>query len=63
MPTGNQTDEVPTESEADLIAATRDPLFANGTFYAVESPADWNTLLRVLQSTVRPFAVCVVVPR
>jgi len=33
---------------------------AVGTVYAVESSADWNTLLRVLQSTVRPFAVCVV---
>jgi hypothetical protein len=50
-------------TEADFIAATKNPLFAEGTIYAVESSADWNTLLRVLQSTVRPFAVCVVIPR
>jgi len=34
-----------------------------GTVYAVENTADWNTLLRMLQSTVRPFAVCVIAPR
>jgi len=34
-----------------------------GTVYAVENTADWNTLLWMLQSTVRPFVVCVVVPR
>ena len=30
------------------------------SLYAVDSAADGNTLMRVLQSTVRPFAVCVV---
>jgi hypothetical protein len=63
VPTGYKSVEVPMKSEADFIAATRNPLFANGTVYAVESAADWNTLLRMLQSTVRPFAVCMVVPR
>ena len=60
VPKGNGMIQVPMTTEADFIAATRSPLFANGTVYAVESAADWNTLLRVLQSTVRPFAVCVV---
>ena len=54
---------VPMKTEADFIAATKNPLFANGMVYAVESAADWNTLLRMLQSTVRPFAVCVIAPR
>jgi hypothetical protein len=63
VPKGNGMVQVPMTTEADFIAATKNPLFANGTVYAVESAADWNTLLRVLQSTVRPFAVCVVVPR
>ena len=50
-------------TEADFIAATKNPLFANGMVYVVETGQDWNALLRVLQSTIRPFAVCVVVPR
>ena len=54
---------VPMKTEADFIAATKNPLFADGVVYAVENAADWNTLLRMLQSTVRPFAVCVVVPK
>ncbi len=63
VPKGNSVVNVPMTTEADFIAATKNPLFAEGTIYAVESSADWNTLLRVLQSTVRPFAVCVVIPR
>ena len=63
VPKGNGTVQVPMKTEADFIAATKNPLFANGAVYGVESSADWNTLLRVLQSTVRPFAVCVVVLR
>ena len=63
VPKGNGVVNVPVKTEADFIAATKNPLFANGTVYAVESSADWNTLVRVLQSTVRPFAVCVVIPR
>ena len=63
VPKGNSVVTVPMTTEADFIAATKNPLFANGTVYAVESAGDWNTLLRMLQSTVRPFAVCVVTPR
>ncbi len=63
VPKGNGIVNVPMTTKADFITATKNSLFANGTVYAVESAADWNTLLRVLQSTVRPFAVCVVVPR
>ncbi len=60
VPKGNGIVNVPMKTEAEFIAATKNPLFANGTVYAVESSADWNTLLRALQSTVRPFAVCVI---
>ncbi len=60
VPKGTGIVNVPMKTEADFIAATKNPLFANGTVYAVESSADWNTLLRALQSTVRPFAVCVI---
>ena len=60
VPKGNSVVNVPMTTEADFIAATKSPVFANGTVYAVESAGDWNTLLRMLQSTVRPFAVCVV---
>ena len=63
VPKGNGTVTVPMTTEADFIAATKNPLFANGTVYAVESASDWNTLLRALQSTVRPFAVCVIAPK
>ena len=63
VPKGNGTVNVPMKTEADFVAATKHPLFAEGTVYAVESAADWNTLLRMLQSTVRPFAVCVLAPR
>ena len=63
VPKGNGTVNVPMKTEADFVAATKHPLFAEGMVYAVESVGDWNTLLRILQSTVRPFAVCVVVPR
>lgn len=51
------------KTAADFIVAMKSPMFANGTVYAVESAGDWNTLLRVLQSTVRRFAVRVVVPK
>ncbi len=64
IPRGNKTEDLPMKTVADFTnAATKNPLFANGTVYAVESRADWNTLLRVLQSTVRPFCVCVISPR
>ena len=63
VPKGNSVVNVPMRTEADFIAATKSPLFANGTVFAVETGQDWNTLLRMLQSTVRPFAVCVVIPR
>jgi hypothetical protein len=62
-PRGSGVVNVPMKSAADFLAATKNPLFGNATVYVVESAADWNNLLRVLQSTVRPFAVCVVVPR
>ena len=63
VPKGNGTVTVPMTTEADFIAATKSPMFANGSVYVVESASDWNTLLRMLQATVRPFAVCVVIPR
>ena len=63
VPKGNGVVNVPMRTEADFIAATKNPLFANGAVYVVETGQDWNALLRVLQSTVRPFAVCVVIPR
>ena len=63
VPKGNSVVNVPMRTEADFIAATKNPLFANGAVYAIESASDWNTLLRMLQSTVRPFAVCVIAPR
>ena len=63
VPKGTGTVTVPMTTEADFIAATKSPLFANGAVYVVETGQDWNALLRVLQSTIRPFAVCVVVPR
>ena len=63
VPKGNGVVNVPMTTEADFIAATKHPLFANGAVFAVETGQDWNALLRVLQSTIRPFAVCVVVPR
>ena len=63
VPKGNSVVNVPMTTEADFIAATKHPLFANGSVFAVETGQDWNALLRVLQSTIRPFCVCVVIPR
>ena len=63
VPKGNSVVNVPMTTEADFIAATKNPLFANGAVYAVETGQDWTSLVRMLQSTVRPFAVCVVTPR
>ena len=63
VPKGNSVVNVPMTTEADFIAATKNPLFANGMVYVVETGQDWNALLRVLQSTIRPFCVCVVIPR
>ena len=63
VPKGNGVVNVPMTTEADFIAATKHPLFANGAVFAVETGQDWNTLLRMLQSTVRPFAVTVLTPK
>ena len=63
VPKGNSVVTVPMTTEADFIAATKSPVFANGTVYAVETGQDWTSLVRILSSMVRPFAVCVIAPK
>ena len=63
VPRGNGTVTVPMTTEADFIAAAKSPMFANGSVYVVETGQDWTSLVRILSSMVRPFAVCVIAPK
>ena len=63
IPRGNAVTNVPMKTETEFIAAAQSPLFAEGAVFAIETGQDWTSLIRILSSTVRPFAVCVIAPK
>jgi len=59
IPRGNKTEELPMKTHADFANAAK-RVGMNTQVVSVESASDYSSLVRLLSSLVRPFAVSII---